>query len=166
MIYRKNRLTDVAKGGGLFLALGPPLGAALFTQLSFMIEVMSNGVDSSDLLLMPFAFLLLVTFSYAAFAPAIATGLVAGLMRRHLHHIGPCLLIGLIGGVLSFFWAKWTLANNVRDAEVVYFFLLIGLVNSTICAMFFRTQHAALSLSLRNCRPASVAMQMNNNNNE
>lgn len=156
----KKRVTDAAKGMALFGLLGPPLGALFFTPVAFMWEL-----DISDSYLLAF-FMVYETLTYTmlfsyivAGIPALATGLVAGLVRRRIRHFGHCLLIGVAGGLISMGLITWTFAGRFEFGEMSDYFGPLGFMSSTVCALFFRVKTSASSLTPPSRQQVGVAVK-------
>lgn len=159
MIYRKKRLTDVAKGGGFFLALGPPIGATLLAVVGVLSDLISQGFEADFLFALAEIIPFMAFFSYiVAGVPAFATGLVAGLVRGYLRHLGHCLLIGGVGCVLSIAFGEglFTLLSSSENTAI--FFGPLGFVSSTACAMFFRVKNIDSSGTQRTVGSANAAI--------
>lgn len=146
MANMRTIMSDARAGMVFFGCLGPVIGmlaVALFIFVAYVIMAFAEGFDVLGIFMMPSALIPMALIAYyIAGVPALATGLVAGLMRRRLRHLGHCLIIGVVGAGLCVAWGLWFLAE---DKTTVCLLGGLGCLSSTICAWYFRPQ--ALSLA-------------------
>lgn len=137
----KKRAREVVKGMAFFGVLGPLMGAFIFSIIAAIEALVIERANIFDV----FSFLemlpLMAVISYiVAGIPAVATGLVAGLVRNRLQHLGHCILIGIVGCLISMLIPLWIFFSYFSPKDSMLFFGPVGFIISTVCAMFFRVK--------------------------
>jgi hypothetical protein len=105
----RGTLLDAGKGALYFGVLGPPIGALAFTAMLWLMSLYGEPDQSWNELGTGVAAVaaVFVLFSWMFGAvPAVVLGLVAGGFRPRLARWSFCLLIGLLGGLLSIGWGQ------------------------------------------------------------
>lgn len=125
-----------ARGVYLFALLGPPIGGLLFMGMMVLVD-QDNSLDSTTI---TFGVFLFSVFSYVfGLVPAVATGLVAGLLRHHgyLRTIRQCFYLALMGGALTSAYML-TVSMDAKSTAFVVFMGILGSFSTFCCALLFR----------------------------
>jgi len=97
MTSPRNLLVSIVTGGICFVALGPPIGSLAVTIPAVLLSDSPPGL---------IVFAAIMSHMGGA-VPALATGLLAGAIVKYLSRAAFCIVVSLVGGAISFWFASF-----------------------------------------------------------
>lgn len=128
MCSKGHEINNIGKGALFFAFIGPPMGG-----LPFVIAAIVEDHTNSENFIVYFIFVSIFSYMVGGI-PALATGVIAGALRKKLARFSYCCFIGICGWFWTMIANMLVVGISLSSAMVIG---ILGLVPGMLCAYFF-----------------------------